>query len=70
MLRKKIKYQRNGPNLAKFENCQMEVVEKMPWKVVGTNVFKIYCSEEHWHDAQKESRYWGFTAAVELAYQV
>ena len=28
MPRKKIKYQRNSLNLAKFENCQMEVVKK------------------------------------------
>ena len=29
MPRKKIKYQRNCLNLAKFKNCQMEIVEKM-----------------------------------------
>ena len=63
MPRKKKKYQRNSLNLAKFENCQMKVVEKMPWKVDGTKVFKIYCSEEHWHDAQKDSRYWVFTSS-------
>ena len=61
--RKKIKYQRTSLNLAKFENVEMEVVEKMPWKVDGTKVFKIYCSEEHWHDAQKDSRYWVFTSS-------
>ena len=59
--RKKIKYQRNGLNLAKFENYQIEVVEKMPWEVDGTKVFKIYCSEEHWYDAQKDLRHWVFT---------
>ena len=63
MPRKKIKYQRNSLNLAKFENVEMEVVEKMPWKVDGTKVFKIYCSEEHWHDAQEDSRYWVFTSS-------
>ena len=63
MLWKKIKYQRNSLNLAKFENCEMEVVEKMLWKVDGTKVFKIYCSEEHWHDAQKDLRYWVFTSS-------
>ena len=65
--RKKIKYERNSLNLAKFENCQMEVVEKMPWKVDGTKVFKIYCSEEHWHDAQKDSRYWVFTSSSRVS---
>ena len=54
-------------NLAKFENCQMEVVEKMPWKVDGTRVFKIYCSEEHWHDAQ-DSRYWVFTSSSRVRF--
>ena len=63
MPRKKIKYQRNSLNLAKFENCEMEVVERMPWKVDGTKVFKIYCSEEHWHDAKKDLRYWVFTSS-------
>ena len=63
MPRKKIKYEKNSLNLAKFENCQMEVVEKMPWKVDGNKVFKIYCSEEHWYDAQKDSRYWVFTSS-------
>ena len=62
MPRKKIKYQMNSLNLAKFKNCQMEVVEKMPWKVDGTKVFKIYC-KEHWHDAQKDLRYWVFTSS-------
>ena len=63
MPRKKIKYQRNSLNLAKFENVEMEVVEKMPWKVDGTKVFKIYCSEGHWHDAQKDLGYWVFTSS-------
>ena len=67
MPRKKIKYQRNSLNLAKFENCEMEVVEKMPWKVDGTKVFKIYCSKEHWHDAQKDSRYWVFTSSSRVS---
>ena len=36
MPRKKIKYERNSLNLAKFENCQMEVVEKClgKWMVI------------------------------------
>ena len=63
MPRKKIKYERNSLNFAKFENYQMEVVKKMPWKVDGNKVFKIYCIEEHWHDAQKDSRYWVFTSS-------
>ena len=67
MPRKKIKYQKESLNLAKFEKCEMEVVEKIPWKVDGTKVFKIYCSEEHWHDAQKDLRYWVFTSSSRVS---
>ena len=45
----------------------MEVFEKMPWKVDGNKVFKIYCSEEHLHDAQKDLRYWVFASSSRVS---
>ena len=56
--------------MAKFENCEMEAVDKIPWKVDGTKIFKIYCSEEHWHDVQKIQDTGFPQAVVESAYQV
>ena len=60
MPRKKIKDQRNNLNLV---SCEMEIVDKIPCKVDGTKIFKIYCSEEHWHDAQKDLRHWVSTSS-------
>ena len=48
-------------NMGLFIVLQHEVVDRMPWKTIGNQIYVIKCSEDYWWDKQIDGYHWKFT---------